>query len=150
MHKLYHIYEEISRTDELEAARLQDPFSVEKIRAALSDLNGDKTIRSGWVHTAIWQHNLETVKEEVLIMFRKFHENGKFVRSLNTTFLVLVPKREGDKDRKDYTPISMVGSLYKWIAKVLANSYDWELKMEEFIAAVHNRKISPLEMDKLV
>ena len=54
-------------------------------------------------------------------MFREFHENGKFVRSLNTTFLVLVPKRGGDEELKDYKPISLVGSLYKWIAKVLAN-----------------------------
>ena len=29
--------------------------------------------------------------------------------------------------------------------------FNWELKMVvEFIAAVHNKKISPLEMDKLV
>ena len=46
---------------------------------------------------------------------------GKFVKSLNFTFLVMVPKKEGAEDFKDFRPISLVGSLYKLIAKVLAN-----------------------------
>ena len=28
-------------------------------------------------------------------LFRQFHEMGKFVRSLNATFLVLIPKKGG-------------------------------------------------------
>ena len=46
---------------------------------------------------------------------------GKFVRSLNSTFLVLVPKKGGAEDLRDYRPISLVGGLYKILAKVLAN-----------------------------
>ena len=53
--------------------------------------------------------------------FRDFLANGKFVKSLNSTFLVMVPKKEGADDFKDFRPISLVGSLYKLIAKVLAN-----------------------------
>ena len=33
----------------------------------------------------------------------------------------MVPKKGGAEDFKDYRPISLVGSLYKLIAKVLAN-----------------------------
>ena len=54
-------------------------------------------------------------------MFRDFHETGKFVRSLNTTFIVMIPKKGGAKDFKDFKPISLVGSLYKLLAKVLTN-----------------------------
>ena len=36
-------------------------------------------------------------------------------------FLVLVPKKREAKDPKDFRPISLVGSLYKLLAKVLAN-----------------------------
>ena len=46
---------------------------------------------------------------------------GKFVKSLNTTFLVLVPKKGGANDLCDFRPISLVGGLYKLLAKVLAN-----------------------------
>ena len=54
-------------------------------------------------------------------MFKDFFESRKFVRSLNSTFIVLVPKKVGAKELKDFTPISLVNSLYKLISKVLAN-----------------------------
>ena len=41
--------------------------------------------------------------------------------SLNPTFIVMVPEKEWAKDFKDFRPISLVGSLYKLIAQVLAN-----------------------------
>ena len=64
------------------------------------------------------------VKDEVMAVFRDFFVTGKFVKSLNSMFLVMVPKKEGAddfKDFKDVRPISLVGSLYKLIAEVLAN-----------------------------
>ena len=54
-------------------------------------------------------------------MFKDFHEKARFVRSLNSTFIVLVPKKGGAEDIKDFRPISLVNSLYYLIAKVLAN-----------------------------
>ena len=53
-------------------------------------------------------------------MFKEFFETGEFVKNLNTTFLVLVPKG-GAEELKEFRSISLVGSLYKLIAKVLAN-----------------------------
>ena len=43
------------------------------------------------------------------------------MRNLNSTFLVLIPKKENEVDIKDYRPISLVGGLYKILAKVLDN-----------------------------
>lgn len=50
-----------------------------------------------------------------------FLKTVRFVKSLNSTFIVLVPKKEGAVYFKDFHPISLVGSLYKLIAKVLPN-----------------------------
>ena len=52
---------------------------------------------------------------------KEFHEHGRFVRSLNSTFLVLIPKNPGAEDLRGFRPISLVGGLYKLLAKVLAN-----------------------------
>ena len=52
---------------------------------------------------------------------KEFHEHGRFVRSLNSTFLVLISKKAGAEDLKDFRPISLVGGLYKLLTKVLAN-----------------------------
>ena len=53
--------------------------------------------------------------------FKEFYEKKKFVRSLNATFLVLIPKKGNADDIKDYRPISLLGGLYKILAKGLAN-----------------------------
>ena len=50
--------------------------------------------------------------------FKEFHESGHFVQSLNTTFLVLIPKKGEAKDLRDFKSISLVEGLYKWLAKV--------------------------------
>lgn len=53
--------------------------------------------------------------------FRDFNEHGRFVKSLNASFLVLIPKKGGVEDLKDFRLISFVGSLYKLLAKVLTD-----------------------------
>ena len=52
------------------------------------------------------------------MVFRELHEGGKFIKSLNATFLVLVPKKGGVEDLRDF---NLVGNFYKLLAKVLAN-----------------------------
>ena len=101
--------------------RLEKPFSEEEVFEALEDCCGEKTPGPDDFSMAFWQFAWDFVKEEVMNLFRQFHETGRFVRSLNATFLVLIPKKGGVEDLKDFKPISLVGGLYKWLAKVLAN-----------------------------
>ena len=42
-------------------------------------------------------------------MFNDFHNTRRFVKSLNTTFIVLIPKKGEAEDLKDFRPISLVG-----------------------------------------
>ena len=53
--------------------------------------------------------------------FNEFYEHYRFVRSLNSIFLVLIPKKGDAMDIKDFKPISLVGGLYKILGKVPAN-----------------------------
>ena len=53
--------------------------------------------------------------------FGDFYESSCFERSLNATFVVLVPKKWEIKELKDFRPISLVEGLYKLLAKVLIN-----------------------------
>ena len=54
-------------------------------------------------------------------MFEEHYSQNVVFRNLNATFLVLIPKKEGASDVQDFKPISLMGSLYKIIAKVLEN-----------------------------
>ena len=56
-----------------------------------------------------------------MAVFSEFHDQGKFVKSINSTFIALILKVHGAKEIKDFRPISLVGGIYKIIAKVLAN-----------------------------
>ena len=56
-------------------------------------------------------------------MFKEFHEHSYFLKSLNNTFLVLIPKKSGVEDLRDFRPISLLRGLYKLLVKVLANKF---------------------------
>ena len=61
-------------------------------------------------------------------IFREFDAKGKFEVSPNSTFILLIPKFLRASEMKDFRPISLVGGLYKIIAKVLANRLKGVLK----------------------
>ncbi|RVW88357.1 LINE-1 retrotransposable element ORF2 protein [Vitis vinifera] len=93
----------------------------EEVHSALMDMNGDKAPGPDGFTGAFWKFCWEFVKEEVLEMFKEFHEHNTFLKSLNATFLVLIPKKGGAEELGDFRPISLLGGLYKLLAKVLAN-----------------------------
>ena len=82
--------------DNNEVERLELPFSEEEVFAALSDLGKYKAPGPDGYTMAFWFFCWDVVKVEVLdFFFRDCHKGGIFVKSLNVTFLVLVPKKGG-------------------------------------------------------
>ena len=110
-----------SSLDSVEAGLLEEAFSVEEVQIAVFGLNGDKAPGSDGFTLTFWQFCWDIVKHEVMGFFAQFHSSGRFERSLNSTFIVLIPKKGGTYNLKDFRPISLVGSFYKILAKVLAN-----------------------------
>ena len=52
--------------------------------------------------------------------FDYFDRHSMFER-MNASFLTLIPKKCNAVNVKDFCPISLVGSVYKLLSKVLAN-----------------------------
>ncbi|RVW55331.1 Transposon TX1 uncharacterized 149 kDa protein [Vitis vinifera] len=104
-----------------EAEDLEKPFTEEEIHGALMEMRGDKAPRPDGFTMAFWQECWSFVKEEMMDLFKEFFEYGSFSKCLNNTFLVLIPKKGGAEDLGDFRPISLLGGLYKILAKVLAN-----------------------------
>ena len=92
-----------------EAENLERSFTEDEIHAALMEMNGDKAPSPDGFTMAFWQSCWDFVKEEILEMFKDFYEHSSFLKSLNNTFLVLIPKKSGAEDLGDFRPISLLG-----------------------------------------
>jgi len=55
------------------------------------------------------------------VVLKEFQNSGKFDKSLNATFVSLIPKKAEVVELKDFRPISLIGGMYKIISKFLAN-----------------------------
>ncbi|RVW27722.1 Transposon TX1 uncharacterized 149 kDa protein [Vitis vinifera] len=109
------------REGTVNAFHLELPFTEEEIHSALMEMNGYKAPGPDGFTMAFWQYCLDFVKEEIMDLFKEFFDKKSFAKSLNTTFLVLIPKKGGAKDLGNFRSISLLGGLYKLLAKVLAN-----------------------------
>lgn len=57
-----------------------------------------------------------------LLFFKEFHNYFKLEKSLNASFIaLLIPKKHDAINIRDFRPISLIGSIYKIVAKVFAN-----------------------------
>ena len=92
-----------------EAESLEIPFAEIEIYSALMEMNGDKAPGPDGFTVSFWQNAWDFTKEEIMEMFKEFHEHSSFVRSLNNTFLVLIPKKSRAEDLGDFRPISLLG-----------------------------------------
>lgn len=97
------------------------PFDEEEVFGVVHDFNGDKAPGPDGFTMAFFQSCWSLVKTDIMNVFHIFHAHTVFEKSLNATFLALIPKKSDVVDVKDFRPISLVGGLYKVIAKVLAN-----------------------------
>jgi hypothetical protein len=75
----------------------------------------------GGYSMAFFQACWVVLNEDIIKVFHDLHANGKFERNLNATFLSFILKILGAVNPKDFHPISLVGSIYKITAKILAN-----------------------------
>ena len=94
----------LNRIEIEEAASLEETFSENEIWTAFSGLNSDKALGPDGFPLAFWSFSWDFVIFEVIGFFKEFHDNARFVKNLNTTFLVLIPKKQTVEDFKDLRP----------------------------------------------
>ncbi|RVW37986.1 putative ribonuclease H protein [Vitis vinifera] len=101
---------------------LEQPFTEAEIHLALMGMNGDKAPGPDGFTVAFSQFLLGVrEKRKIVDVFNEFYEDKSFAKSLNSTFLVLIPKKGGAEDLGDFRPISLLGGMYKLLVKVLSN-----------------------------
>jgi hypothetical protein len=107
--------------DAVEASSLEFPFEEREVLEVVKCMNRDKTLGLNGFSIVLVQDCRDVIKTDIMGVFQDFHAHSRFVKSLNATFIALIPQKFGALDLKDFRPISLVTGVYKIIAKVLAN-----------------------------
>ena len=84
-------------------------------------MEGDKATGPNGFTIAFFDKCWSVVKKDVMDFFDYFHWHSMFEQSINASFLTLIPKMSNVVNIKDFRPISLLGSVYKLLSKVLAN-----------------------------
>lgn len=86
----------------------------------------------------------DVVKDEIYEFVLEFFNSGISVRSINITWVTLIPKTIQPQSIDDYRPISMVGALYKIISKILS------FRLREVIAPFIDKSQSAFIMHRQI
>ena len=97
------------------------PFSDQELKEAVWSCGGDKCPGPDGFNFNFIKEFWGVLKPEFRRFVDEFHVNGSFPRGSNASFLALIPKVNHPQSFNDYRPISLIGCMYKVIAKLLAN-----------------------------
>jgi hypothetical protein len=104
-----------------EATQLELPFEKREVLEVVKSMNRDKAPGPDGFPLAFFQDCWDVIKSDMMGLFTDFHAHNKFVKSLNASFIVLIPKSPGATNLANFRHISLVSGIYKIIAKVLTN-----------------------------
>ncbi|GKV28743.1 hypothetical protein SLEP1_g37755 [Rubroshorea leprosula] len=96
-------------------------FSEVEIKQAIWDCGSSKSPGPDGFNFRFIKEMWEDIKSEIIDFVQEFHRLGRLVRGSNASFIVLIPKVENPQRIEEFRPISLIGVMYKIIAKLLAN-----------------------------
>jgi hypothetical protein len=97
---------------------LERPFDEDEVGKVVQGFNGDKAPGLDGFSLAFFQNCWSVGQKDILAVCQEFYEHCQFERSLNATFVSLIPKKHGADEIKDFRPTSLVGGMYKILAKL--------------------------------
>lgn len=133
--QLYKSYSNTSLSDKLavasvypkmvstsEAVDLFNHVSLQGLKEVLVHFKKERSLGpDGWT-IEFFVYFFELVSTDLLqMMIEDTHTKGKVTKSLNSTFLVLIPKENNAVSFNDYRPISLCNLIYKIVSKVISN-----------------------------
>ena len=112
---------EFACIEEDERLSLEKEFTKEEVIQVLREMEGDKAPSPDGFTMAFFHKCWSVVEKDVMDFFDYFYRHSVFERSMNASFLTLIPMKCNAVNIKDFRPISLVGNEYKLLSKVLAN-----------------------------
>ena len=121
---------------DFQAAQLNLPISDEEIVLAVNQLGPLKTLGPDGIPAAFYQKFWSTVRIDIINMIKAFFHSGFMLKSLNHTFITLIPKVPNLEKVTQFRPIALCNVTYKIISKILVNRF--KPFMDSLITPVQN------------
>ena len=83
--------------------------------------DGNKAPRPDGFDMLCFQKCWKVCKKDILKFFNEFYANGCLAKGINNSSITLIPKKDCLDGILDYRPISLLGSIYKILSKLLAS-----------------------------
>ncbi|GKB32265.1 RNA-directed DNA polymerase, eukaryota, reverse transcriptase zinc-binding domain protein [Tanacetum coccineum] len=96
-------------------------ISKEEVKRVVWDCGVDKSPGPDGFSFSFYRHFWPVIEKDVFEAVDYFFMYGEIPNGCNSNFIALIPKILDANMVKDFRPISLIGSLYKIIAKILAN-----------------------------
>ncbi|GJS00325.1 RNA-directed DNA polymerase, eukaryota [Tanacetum coccineum] len=96
-------------------------ISKEEVKRAVWDCGVDKSPGPDGFSFSFYRHFWPVIEKDVFEAVDYFFMYGEIPTGCNSNFIALIPKILDANMVKDFRHISLIGSLYKIIAKILAN-----------------------------
>jgi len=94
---------------------------LEEVEEAVRSMPSDKALGPDGFTINFYKACWKLVKHEVWEVVEDSRRSGSIVKSLNSTFIALIPKVEEANTPEKFRPISLCNVIYKIISKVIAN-----------------------------
>eukprot|EP00253_Pinus_taeda_P006494 PITA_06494 len=122
--------------EEDEAEDLYFQVTKEEVESTIKSMAKEKSPRpDGW-SIELFLHFFDLIGAEITEVVEEFRKKGEVYNPFNATFIALIPKKEVPESFEDFRPISLCNSIYKIIAKVIANKIkpilSRHISMEQF------------------
>lgn len=128
-----------------ESKFLDEKFILQEIHATLSLMNSNKSPGPDEINIDYYKRLWNVIHGDILSMFEKFHEHNTLPQGVNSSFIVLISKRDTPEIVADYRPISLINCSIKILLKLLSNRLSnvlHSLVLEVQSSFVKNRNIS--------
>jgi hypothetical protein len=116
-----------------ELHELDTPFTKLEIDNIIKSLPSDKSSGLDGFNTNFIKKCWHIIAQDFYDLCEKFYHDEVCLRSINGSFIVLIPKKENPQNVGDYRPISLLNNSMKIPTKLLAN------RLQSFMSCLIHR-----------
>ncbi|CAI5481842.1 unnamed protein product [Closterium sp. Yama58-4] len=116
-----------------EAEALCAPWEEAEVKRALAEMAPGKTPGRDGLPKELWESQWDLLGGQMMQFLKEFERMGSLFKEFSTAVTVLLHKKGAKDDLQNYRPITLPSTVYKLIAKVLANRVKG--KLEKVVSA---------------